>query len=325
MALSIQCELQSIKNFKWFHLESAQDVDVITIHELNEAFGRIRPSNMRQIYTEVPKVFWNDIGGQQELKEQLRQAIEWPLKHAEAFRRLGISPPKGVLMYGPPGCSKTMVAKAIATESGLNFLSVKGPELFSKWVGESERAVREVFSKARQVAPSIIFFDEIDALGSHRSEGSEKSGGSNVADRVLTQILTEMDGIQSLNNVLIVAATNRPDVIDRALLRPGRLDRMVYVPLPDIETRKAILQIRFRHTPVDTDVDLEFLATETKGYSGAELVALCTEAALSAMQESIECRRVSKNHFLAALKKVKPRTDVKCLKIYDNFQKSVLD
>nr|CAH7716449.1 unnamed protein product [Callosobruchus chinensis] len=271
---------------------------------------------MREVQIEVPNVKWSDIGGQERLKLILKQSIEWPLKHPESFLRLGVTPPKGVLMFGPPGCSKTMIAKALATESGLNFLSIKGPELFSKWVGESERAVREVFRKARQVAPSIIFFDEIDALGGERSAGSTSS----VQERVLAQLLTELDGITSLSDVTIVAATNRPDRIDKALLRPGRLDRMVYVPLPDENTRREIFRIRFTKMPVRVDIDS--LVERTDGYSGAEITAICNEAAMMALEESLDSEIVEERHFDGALHLVQPRTPASMIKMFDEYLKN---
>lgn len=206
--------------------DRSNDNQIIRLKDMQYAFGQIVPSAMKEVMIKCPNVKWSDIGGQDKLKLQLKQAIEWPLTHPEVFIRLGITPPRGILMFGPPGCSKTMVAKALATESNVNFLSIKGPELFSMWVGESERAVRDLFHKARQVAPAIIFFDEIDAIGSERSPSAS---GSSVKERVLTQLLTEMDGVNALTNVTIVAATNRPDIIDKALLRPGRLDRIIYV------------------------------------------------------------------------------------------------
>nr|XP_023012999.1 spermatogenesis-associated protein 5 [Leptinotarsa decemlineata] len=274
----------------------------------------VRPSAMREVQIEVPNVKWSDIGGQDNLKLILRQAVEWPLKYSESFIRLGVTPPKGVLMFGPPGCSKTMIAKALATESGLNFLSIKGPELFSKWVGESERAVREVFRKARQVAPSIIFFDEIDALGGERSSGSSTS----VQERVLAQLLTELDGVTSLGDVTIVAATNRPDRIDKALMRPGRLDRIVYVPLPDSNTRREIFRIKFAKMPV-LNVSIDELVEKTMQYSGAEVNAVCHEAAMAALEESLECQHVESRHFEKALKLITPRTPSSLIKLYDEF------
>jgi len=278
---------------------------------------RVKPSGMREVMVEIPRVTWDDIGGLEELKLKLRQAVEWPIRHPEVFTRMGITPPKGLLMYGPPGCSKTMIAKALANESGLNFLSIKGPELFSKWVGESERAVREVFRKARQVKPSIVFFDEIDAVGGSRG-GS--GGGGKVGDRVLAQLLTEMDGVEGLTGVTVVAATNRPDMMDTALLRPGRLDRVVFVPLPDLDTRMKVLAVHTRKIPISKDLDLETIARRTEGYSGAEIAAVCNEAALSALEENVNIDEVTEKHFQIALNNLKPRISKDLFKIYDKFQ-----
>jgi len=278
---------------------------------------RVKPSGMREVMVEIPHVTWADIGGLDELKLKLRQAVEWPVKHPEVFTRMGISAPRGLLMYGPPGCSKTMIAKALANESGLNFLSIKGPELFSKWVGESERAVREVFRKARQVKPSIVFFDEIDAVGGSRG-GS--GGGGRVGDRVLAQLLTEMDGVESLAGVTVVAATNRPDMMDPALLRPGRLDRVVYVPLPDLDTRRKVLEVHTRKIPVGDCVNLETVAERTEGYSGAEIAAVCNEAALAALEEDVNTDTVTEKHFQTALSNLKPRISKNLFEIYKKFQ-----
>jgi len=234
-------------------------------------------------------VKWTDIGGQDDIKLKLKQVVEWPLQHPEAFKRMGITPPRGVLLYGPPGCSKTMIAKAVATESHFNFISVKGPELFNKYVGESERAVRETFMRARSVAPCVVFFDELDGLAGERGMGD--SGSSGVHSSVLAQLLTELDGVQPLGNVTILAATNRPDLIDsviiifkfsfyfniklpiyfQALLRPGRLDRKVYVPLPDKTTRFEILKLKLSKMPTSSDVDINKLVELTENYSGAEV------------------------------------------------------
>nr|XP_033488711.1 ATPase family protein 2 homolog isoform X1 [Epinephelus lanceolatus] len=289
----------------------------VTLQDLQWAMSVVKPSAMREVAIDVPKVCWSDVGGMEEVKLKLKQAVEWPLRHPEAFTRMGIQPPKGVLLYGPPGCSKTMIAKALANESGLNFLAIKGPELLSKYVGESERAVREVFRKARAVAPSIVFFDEIDALASERGS-STGSGG--VGNRVLAQLLTEMDGIEQLRDVTVLAATNRPDMIDKALMRPGRLDRIVYVPLPDAPTRKEIFSLQFRNMPVAKNVCLDDLVTRTSKYSGAEITAVCREAALLALQEDIKALHVEARHFESALNTVKPRIPDSLIQSYISYQ-----
>ncbi|XP_030595152.1 ATPase family protein 2 homolog [Archocentrus centrarchus] len=289
----------------------------VTLQDLQWAASAVKPSAMREVAIDVPKVRWSDVGGMEEVKQKLKQAVEWPLKHPEAFTRMGIQPPKGVLLYGPPGCSKTMIAKALANESGLNFLAIKGPELLSKYVGESERAVREVFRKARAVAPSIVFFDEIDALASERGSSS---GSSGVGDRVLAQLLTEMDGIEQLRDVTVLAATNRPDMIDKALMRPGRLDRIVYVPLPDAPTRKEIFSLQFRNMPVAENVSLDDLVTRTNKYSGAEITAVCREAALLALQEDIKAQHIEARHFGSALNTVKPRIPDSVIQSYISYQ-----
>lgn len=287
----------------------------VTTSDLRLAMTEVKPSAMREVAIDVPKVRWSDIGGMAEVKLALKQAVEWPLRHPEAFSRLGITPPKGVLLYGPPGCSKTMIAKALANESQLNFLSIKGPELLSKYVGESERALREVFRKARTVAPSIVFFDEIDALAAARG-----SSGSGVADRVLAQLLTEMDGIEQLKDVTVLAATNRPDMIDKALMRPGRLDRIIFVPLPDADTRREIFTLQFRNMPIHPSVHLEDLVTRTERYSGAEITAVCREAALQALQEDITAQHVNAGHFDCALNTVRPRIPQTLLQTYSSYQ-----
>ncbi|KAL1117178.1 hypothetical protein AAG570_004505 [Ranatra chinensis] len=283
------------------------------------AFSQVQPSAMREVYVQVPNVLWSDIGGQEELKLKLSQAVEWPLRHPDSFKRLGITPPRGILMYGPPGCSKTMIAKALATESELNFLSVKGSDIFSKWVGESEKAVRNLFKRARSVAPAVVFLDEVDALGGERDLTGSNSGGSAVRERVLSQLLTEIDGVVSLDNVVIIAATNRPDRIDKALLRPGRLDRLIYVPLPDFCTRSQILKLQLRQTPISDCVDINRIAEMTEGYSGAEVVTVCKEAALKALEEYIDADIVKMKHFEAALNIVTPRTPKSLLKLYDDY------
>ncbi|XP_041052461.1 ATPase family protein 2 homolog isoform X3 [Carcharodon carcharias] len=289
----------------------------ITFNDFLQAMNDVRPSAMREVTIDVPKVSLSDIGGMENVKLKLRQAVEWPQKYPESFTRMGIQPPKGILLYGPPGCSKTMIAKALANESGLNFLAVKGPELLSKYVGESERAVREIFRKARAVAPSILFFDEIDALAVERGSSA---GAGNVADRVLAQLLTEMDGIEQLHNVMILAATNRPDMIDKALMRPGRIDRIIYVPLPDAATRAEIFKLQFRSMPISDDVSLDYLIARTHKYSGAEIIALCREAALLALQEDLQAKIIMKQHFEQSFEIVTPRIPKKLMDFYANYQ-----
>ncbi|XP_027312624.3 ATPase family gene 2 protein homolog A isoform X1 [Anas platyrhynchos] len=290
---------------------------MIAFNDFLQGMNDVRPSAMREVAVDVPKVSWSDIGGLEDVKLKLKQAVEWPLKHPNSFIRMGIQPPKGVLLYGPPGCSKTMIAKALAHESGLNFLAVKGPELMNKYVGESERAVREIFRKARAVSPSILFFDEIDALAVERGSSS---GAGNVADRVLAQLLTEMDGIEQLKDVTILAATNRPDMIDKALLRPGRIDRIIYVPLPDAATREEIFKLNFRSMPVSEEVCLVELVQHTHRYSGAEITAVCREAALLALQEDINAEYIMGRHFRYALTVVTPRIPNSLIQFYADYQ-----
>ncbi|XP_068972673.1 ATPase family gene 2 protein homolog A isoform X2 [Bombus flavifrons] len=293
----------------------------VTISNFEHALTVTKPSAMKEVLIEVPNIQWSDIGGQKDLKLKLKQAVEWPLRHPEVFLRMGITPPKGVLMFGPPGCSKTMIAKALATESKVNFLNIKGPELFSKWVGESEKAVREVFRKARQVSPSIVFIDEIDALGSER--GSSSSAGSNVQERVLAQLLTELDGVTALGSVTLVAATNRPDKIDKALLRPGRLDRIIYVALPDYEARQEIFDIKLRNMPIAEDVHIQDLVDLTEGYSGAEIQAICHEAAIKALEEDLNATIITKEHFKAALAIITPRTPASLINLYNEYMNKI--
>ncbi len=277
------------------------------------AFKEITPTALREVYIEIPTVRWSDIGGLEDVKQELREAVEWPLRYPEAFKRLGIKPPKGILLIGPPGCGKTLLAKAVATESEANFISVKGPEVLSKWVGESERAIREIFRKARQAAPCIVLFDEIDAIAPMRGLGI---GDSLVTERVISQLLTEMDGLINLDNVVVIGATNRPDMIDPALLRPGRFDRLIYVPEPDFKARLEILKVHTRNMPLDIDVDLERIARITEGYSGADLEAVVREAGLAALRENMNMEKVSMRHFELALEKVKPSISEEMKKYY---------
>lgn len=287
----------------------------VTLPDLERALLDVRPSAMREIFLEKPTTTWADIGGQHETKAKLKQMVEWPLTKADTMKRLGITPPRGVLLYGPPGCSKTLIAKALANESGLNFLSVKGPELFNKYVGESERAVREIFRKARAAAPSIIFFDEIDALSTAR--GHEESGAG--GERVLTSLLTEMDGIESLNGVMVLAATNRPDVIDTALMRPGRLSRLLYVGPPDLEARLQILEIRTKNMCLAANVDLQAISETTDGMTGAEIVSLCEEAGLHAMSVDSDATEVTKTDFEAVLSTVRRGVTQEMLQYFLNW------
>ncbi|KAJ9128233.1 hypothetical protein QFC24_000525 [Naganishia onofrii] len=301
---SLVREAGSIAIHRWLEARATDPSSspVMTIKDLHLALPTIRPSAMREVFIETPSVRWSDIGGQTEVKQKLKECVEWPLTHPETFTRLGVAPPRGVLLYGPPGCSKTLTAKALATESGINFMAVKGPELLNKFVGESERAVREVFRKARAASPSIIFFDEIDALATSR--GSDHDGPN---QGVLTSLLNEMDGVEELSGVIVVAATNRPDVLDSALLRPGRLDRILYVGPPDFDARKDIFRIRFSKMAVEPDTGIEDLAFLTAGCSGAEIASICQDAALMSMNEDLSAPYVRKQHLLDAAKSVRRR------------------
>ena len=256
----------------------------VTRDDFQEAFSSVEPSAMREVYVEVPKVNWSDIGGLEPVKQELIEAVEWPLKYPEAFEAINTSPPKGVLLFGPPGTGKTLLAKAIATESQANFISIKGPELLSKYVGESERAIRETFRKARQAAPSIIFFDELDSIVPIRGMAFD----TGVTERVVSQLLTELDGLEELKNLVIVAATNRPDMVDPALLRPGRFDRLIYIGNPDMDERVEIFKIHLKGKPISPEVDVENLAGKAQGYVGADIDAICREAAILALRDYIK-------------------------------------
>ncbi|HHQ44892.1 MAG TPA: AAA family ATPase [Candidatus Altiarchaeales archaeon] len=290
----------------------------ITKEDFDEALKMVEPSALREVLIQVPDTKWTDIGGLEEVKRDLMEAIEWPLKNPQAFKEMGIKAPKAVLMYGPPGCGKTLLAKAVANESDANFIAVKGPELLSKWVGESEKGVREIFKKARQTAPTIIFFDEIDAIAPARGMHS----GSHVTETVVNQILTEMDGIEALQNVMILGATNRPDMVDRSLLRPGRFDKTVVVPRPDKNARLEIFKIHAKDMPLAKDVNLEELSTKTSGYTGADIEAVCREAALGVLRKDMKARKVSKKDFENALETIKPSvTDIEALQTEKNIKK----
>jgi len=274
----------------------------VTREDFANAMKLVQPSALREVVLEIPNVGWEDVGDLERVKQELKEAVEWPLKYPDVFKRLGIRPPRGILLYGPPGTGKTLLAKAVATESEANFISVKGPEVLSKWVGESEKAIREIFRKAREASPCIVFFDELDAIAPRR--GMHTDAG--VTDRIVNQLLTEMDGIQILKDVVVIGATNRPDILDPGLLRPGRFDRVIYVPPPDVEGRYQILQIHTRDMPLADDVDLRKIAELTEGYTGADLEAVCREAALTAARENINIDKVYMRHFMAALERVKP-------------------
>lgn len=290
----------------------------VKLDDFQAAYREITPTAMREVYVEIPTVKWDDIGGLLDVKQELIEAVEWPLKRPEVFKRIGVQPPKGIFLYGPPGCGKTMLARAISTESEANFISIKGPEFFSKWVGESEKAIREVFRKGRIAAPSIIFFDELDSVIPRRGMGYADSGAT---ERVISQLLTEMDGIEALQNVVVIAATNRPDIIDPAALRPGRFDRLIYVPDPDERTRVQILKIHTKGVPFAKDVSLEDFAKRTLGYSGADLQALCREAGMIALRHNIEAKEVSLRDFEEAMEKIKPSLSPDMENTYLGFAK----
>ncbi len=286
----------------------------VTMKDILEAYKEITPTALREVEIETPTVHWDDIGGLHDIKQKLIEAIEWPLKFPDKFERLGIKPPKGILLYGPPGCGKTLLAKAVATEAEANFVTIKGPEVYSKWVGESEKAIREVFRKARQASPCIIFLDEIETIVPRKDMLDDSSG---VAHRVAAQLLSEMDGIEELRDVVVLGATNRPDLMDPAVLRPGRFDRLIYVPPPDEAGRYETLKIYTRNMPLSEEVDLRKLAAMTEGYSGADLESLCREAAFAALRRDTNAKYVSWADFQEALKIVRPSITPAMLKEYE--------
>src|SRR2546426_1205630 len=288
---------------------------VVTREDFLAAYREMEPSTLREVLIEKPNVRWDEIGGLDEIKQSLRETVEWPLKYGALFQRVDAKPPKGVLLHGPPGAGETLLAKAVATEGGANFISVKGAEFFSELVGESERAVRETFRKAKQAAPCIIFFDEIDAIAASRGTGELDSG---VGERVISQPLTELDGLEELHNVTVIAATNRADLVDRALLRPGRFDRLLHIPPPDLAARKQILRIHTKDKPLAKDVDLDEFGKRTDGFTGADLAGMCNEAAMLAIREyvtqvgslnekDVNRLSISKRHFDQAFEVVKAR------------------
>ncbi len=300
----------------------------VTHKDFDEAFKNIEPSALREVFFEVPQVRWTDVGGLDAIKQELVEAVEWPLKYPEAFEAINTKPPKGILLFGPPGTGKTMLAKAVANESEANFISIKGPEMLSKYVGESEKAVRETFRKAKQASPAIIFFDEVDSIAPIRGASFD----SHVTERVISQMLTEMDGMEELKDVLVIAATNRPDMVDSALLRPGRLDRLIYVTPPGADARKAIFEIHLDGKPLDNKVDLTELARMTDGYVGSDIEAICREASIMALREKItpgmdreEATKIkdsifiTMDHFDSAMTRVKPTTSSGKLQDYEKL------
>ncbi|MFB6280389.1 MAG: AAA family ATPase, partial [Haloferacaceae archaeon] len=311
-------------------LADVLDSIAVTSGDFEEALKGIEPSALREVFVEVPDVTWDDVGGLEDTQERLRETIQWPLEYPDVFEQMDMESAKGVLLYGPPGTGKTLLAKAVANEADSNFISVKGPELLNKFVGESEKGVREVFSKARENAPTVVFFDEIDAVATERGRGA---GDTNVGERVVSQLLTELDGLEELEDVVVIATTNRPDLIDSALLRPGRLDRHVHVPVPDEAARRKILGVHTRRKPLADGVDLDRLARRTEGYVGADLEAVCREAAMAAsrefinsvdrseMDESLGNVRITMDHFEAALDEVNPSVTDETRERYEEIER----
>src|SRR5256712_12057526 len=297
---------------------------IVTAEDFENALKDVMPSAMREVYLETPDVKWSEIGGLEGVKKELQEAVEWPLKYPELYKTIGYNMPKGILLHGPSGKGKTMLAKAVATESEANFISVKGPELMSKWVGESEKGVREIFRRARQASPCVIFFDEIDSIAPTRGGGMEGGGGHSSAERMVSQLLTEMDGIQEIHEVVVLAATNRIDMIDTALLRPGRFDKIVYVPKPNVKTRQKILEIHTKGKPLSRDIDLKRIAEVTEGFSGADVSAVANTAVSLVLHEYLakystpdEAAKhsseafVSIQHFEEAVKKIRIQREMK--------------
>ena len=293
---------------------------IVKEEDFTSALKVVRPSAMREVLVETPNVSWKDVGGLEDVKRELIEAVEWPIKYPDSFKRIGIRPSRGILLYGPPGTGKTLLAKAVAKESEANFIQVKGPSLLSMWVGKSEEGVRKIFERARQVAPCIVFFDEVDALAGKRGEDH----GNKVTERVLNQILAEMDGLEDLNDVLVIAATNRPDMLDTALLRPGRFDRILLVNAPTEEGRLNILNVHTKNMALTNDIKLKDLAKRTAGYTGADLESLVREAGMLALREDINAVEVKKKHFELALDKVKPSVSKSSIEVYKKIEENYL-
>jgi len=291
----------------------------VRMDDFKQAMKEVEPSALREIYVEVPELSWDEVGGLEEVKDRLKESIDWPLTKPELFEHFGINAPRGILLFGAPGTGKTLLAKAIATEAEANFITVKGPELFSKWVGESEKAIREVFKKAGQASPSIIFLDEFESIGAHRSANTDSSGGQ-VNNRMVDQLLTCMDGVESLDGVVIVAATNRPEMIDKALLRSGRFERVLHIPPPDEASRREILVIHSRKMPLGK-FDITDFAKQLEGYTGADIEAVCRESALITMRAGK--KTVTKKHFQDAIKRVRPTVTPEILDYYAKLEVSL--
>jgi transitional endoplasmic reticulum ATPase len=289
---------------------------IIKREDFRGALNEVGPSAMREVLVELPKISWGDVGGLEPAKQDIKESVEWPLNNPDRFARMGIEPPKGVLLYGPPGTGKTLMAKAVANETNANFISVRGPQLLSKWVGESEKAIRQTFRKARQVSPTVIFFDELDSLAPAR--GGEV--GSNVSERVVNQLLTELDGLEEMENVMVIGATNRPDMIDPALIRSGRFDRLVFIGEPGTEGREEILRIHSQDTPLATDVSLRELAEVTDGYVGSDLESIAREAAIQALREDTDADQVDMRHFRGAMERVRPTINDDIVDYYERME-----
>jgi transitional endoplasmic reticulum ATPase len=298
-------------------VELLEKMDV-RMEDFKNAHRGIEPSAIREFFIEVPKITWEDIGGLEEIKQNLVEAVEWPLSQPEVFKRMGIEAPRGILLYGPPGTGKTLLAKAVAHESKANFISIKGPEVLSKWVGESEKAVRELFKKARQVAPTIVFLDELDSIAPRRGTYT----GSHVTESVVNQLLTSIDGLESMEGVVVIGATNKPDMLDPALLRPGRFDRLLLTPAPDKKSRFEIFKIHTKGMPLAKDVSLETFAEITEGYSGADIEGLCREAAMLALRNDTKASIVTKKNFEQAMKGIAPSITKELLKHYERLKEA---
>merc|ERR1719378_1817940 len=310
------------------------DSMAVTMDHFNSAMGQCNPSSLRETVVEAPNIKWDDIGGLEDVKRNLQEMILYPIDHPDKFEKFGMNPSKGVLFYGPPVCGKTLLAKAIANECQANFISIKGPELLTMWFGESEANVREVFDKARSAAPCVLFFDELDSVGTARGSGGGDAGGA--GDRVMNQLLTEIDGVGVKKNVFFIGATNRPELLDEALLRPGRLDQLIYIPLPDLPSRQGILESTLRKSPIAPNVPISFIATKTEGFSGADLAEFCQRAAKAAIRDAIaadelaagddtnmdvEATEIGRKHFEEAFAGARRSVGITDLAKYDQFRK----